>query len=427
MMADSLPRVVIVGGGFGGLNAARKLAGEAVQITLLDRRNHHLFQPLLYQVATAGLNPSDIATPIRRVLRQQKNVEVLLVEVTSIDLERKVVASDDGEFPYDYLIVATGARHSYFGHDDWEQYAPGLKSVGDALEIRRRILSAFEMAEREVDPDKRQAWLTFVVVGAGPTGVELSGALCEIAHHALARDFRRIDPTQARVILLEGSPRVLPPYAPALSERAREQLVRLGVDVRTGQLVTAIDAEGVRIGEEMISARTVLWAAGVTGSRLGRTLGVELDRANRVIVTPELSIPGHPEVYVVGDLASLKQDGMPIPGVAPAAIQEACHAVQNILCSIRGEPCKPFHYHDKGSLATIGRSAAVAQMGRFQLSGPIAWLAWLFIHVMFLIGFRNRVLVVIQWAWSFLSYDRGARLITGPLRREAESATVAKS
>jgi len=427
MMADSLPRVVIVGGGFGGLNAARKLAGEAVQITLLDRRNHHLFQPLLYQVATAGLNPSDIATPIRRVLRQQKNVEVLLVEVTSIDLERKVVASDDGEFPYDYLIVATGARHSYFGHDDWEQYAPGLKSVGDALEIRRRILSAFEMAEREVDPDKRQAWLTFVVVGAGPTGVELSGALCEIAHHALARDFRRIDPTQARVILLEGSPRVLPPYAPALSERAREQLVRLGVDVRTGQLVTAIDAEGVRIGEEMISARTVLWAAGVTGSRLGRTLGVELDRANRVIVTPELSIPGHPEVYVVGDLASLKQDGMPIPGVAPAAIQEACHAVQNILCSIRGEPCKPFHYHDKGSLATIGRSAAVAQMGRFQLSGPIAWLAWMFIHVMFLIGFRNRVLVVIQWAWSFLSYDRGARLITGPLRREAESATVAKS
>jgi NADH dehydrogenase len=425
-MAESLPRIVIVGGGFGGLNAAQELAGQSVQITLLDRRNHHLFQPLLYQVATAGLSPSDIATPIRRILRHQKNVEVLLVEATSVDLIRKVVGSDDGEFPYDYLIVATGARHSYFGHDDWAPFAPGLKSIGDALEIRRRILSAFELAERELDPEKRQAWLTFVVVGAGPTGVELSGALCEIAQHALAKDFRRINPAEARVILLEGSPRVLPPYAPILSEKAKQQLERLGVDVRTGQMVTSIDADGVHIGDEMIAARTVLWAAGVTGSRLGRMLGVELDRANRVLVTPELSIPGHPEAYVVGDLASLKQDGVPIPGVAPAAMQEARHAAQNILRSIRGEAPTAFRYFDKGSLATIGRSAAVAQMGRYQLSGTLAWLAWLFIHVMFLVGFRNRVLVVIQWAWSFFSYDRGARLITGPLHRKADCTETAE-
>ncbi len=426
-MADSLPRVVIVGGGFGGLTAAQKLASESVQITLLDRRNHHLFQPLLYQVATAGLNPSDIAMPIRRILRHQKNVEVLLAEVTSVDLNRKVVTSDDGEFPYDYLIVATGARHSYFGRDDWAKFAPGLKSIGDALEIRRRVLSAFEFAEREPDPVKRHAWLTFVIVGAGPTGVELSGALCEIARHALARDFRRIDPTQARVILLEGSPRVLPPYAPELSEKARQQLASLGVDVRTGQMVSSIDAEGVHIGEDFIAARTVLWAAGVTGSRLGRMLGVELDRANRVIVTPELSIPGYSEAYVVGDLATLKQNGVPIPGVAPAAMQEGEHAAQNIMRTIRGEARTPFRYHDKGSLATIGRSAAVAQMGRFKLSGTIAWLAWLFIHVMFLVGFRNRVLVVIQWAWSFVSYDRGARLITGPLRRETDRVETVKS
>jgi len=324
------------------------------------------------------------------------------------------------------LIVATGARHSYFGHDDWAQYAPGLKSIGDALEIRRRVLSAFEFAERESDPDKRHAWLTFVIVGAGPTGVEMSGALCEIARHALASDFRRIDPTQARVILLEGSSRVLPPYKPELSETARRQLAHLGVDVRTGQRVTAIDEGGVHIGDDFIPARTVLWAAGVTGSRLGRALGAELDHANRVIVTPELTIPGHPEAYVIGDLASLKQDGELVPGVAPAAMQEAEHAVQNILRTIRGEPRTPFHYHDKGSLATIGRSAAVVQMGRFQLSGWLAWITWLLVHIMFLIGFRNRVLVIIQWAWSFFSYDRGARLITGPLRRQSDQVEVAE-
>ncbi len=415
---DSRPHVVIVGGGFGGLNAARALARQPVRVTLVDRRNHHLFQPLLYQVATAALNPSDIASPIRRILRHQKNVQVLLAEARGIDLASKMVALDEGSLAYDYLIVATGARHSYFGRDDWTPFAPGLKSIGDALEIRRRVLSAFEMAERETDEALRKAWLTFVVVGAGPTGVELSGALCEIARHALARDFRRIDPKQAHVILLEGSDRVLPPYAPELSELARKQLVKLGVDVRTGQKVTNITADGVSMGEEHIPAKTVLWAAGVTGSRLGKSLGVPLDRANRVIVNADLTVPGHPEAFVVGDLASLTIDGALVPGVAPAAIQEARHAAANILLAMQGKTLLPFRYHNKGSLATIGRNSAVAQMGRLQLSGISAWLAWLLIHVMFLIGFRNRFIVIFQWAWSFLSYDRGARLITGPIRRE---------
>lgn len=420
-MASAVPRVVIIGGGFGGLNAARALKRARVQITLVDRRNHHLFQPLLYQVATAALNPSDIATPIRRVLRYQKNVEVLLAEARAIDLANRTITLDEGLLAYDYLIVATGVRHSYFGHDEWTPFAPGLKSIGDALEIRRRILSAFEMAERENDPDRRRAWLTFVIVGAGPTGVELAGSLCEIARHALARDFRRIDPTLARVVLLEGSDRVLPPYPPALSEKARRQLERLGVEVRTGQMVTNIDAEGVCVGGETLAARTVLWAAGIAASRLGRTLGVPLDRAGRVIVTPELTVPGHDEVYVVGDLASVVQDGVPVPGVAPAAIQESQHAAGNILRAMRGEPLWPFRYRNKGSLATIGRLAAVADLGRLKLSGMLAWLAWLFVHVMFLIGFRNRLIVMIQWAWSFITYDRGARLITGPLHREPDS------
>ena len=423
-MADQKPqpRVVIVGGGFGGLNAARRLNRAPLQVTLIDRRNHHLFQPLLYQVATAALSPSDIATPIRRILRNQKNVAVLLAEATGIDLSSRTIALDKGALAYDYLIVATGAKHSYFGHDEWIPNAPGLKSIGDALEIRRRVLSAFEEAEREPDPEQRHAWLTFVVVGGGPTGVELSGSLCEIAQHALARDFRHIDPAQARVILLEGSPRVLPPYVPELSEKARRQLVHLGVDVRTGKVVTSIDAEGVNIGDERIATRTVLWAAGVTGSRFGKAMGVPLDRAGRVIVGPDLSIPGHPEVFVIGDLASLSSDGKPVPGVAPAAMQEGRHTATNILRAIRGEPTLPFRYHDKGSLATIGRSAAVADLGKIKLSGPIAWLAWLFIHILFLIGFRNRVLVIIQWAWSYVSYDRGARLITGPLHTTTDLA-----
>jgi NADH:ubiquinone reductase (H+-translocating) len=416
------PHVVILGGGFGGLNAARELARAPVRVTLIDRRNHHLFQPLLYQVATAALNPSDIAVPIRRILRRQQNVEVLLAEALSVDLSAKVVTLDEGSVSYDYLIVATGARHSYFGHDEWARFAPGLKSVGDALEIRRRVLSAFELAEREQDPERRDAWLTFVVVGAGPTGVELSGALCEIAQHALAMDFRRINPAQARVILLEGSDRVLPPYLPELSEKARQQLSRVGVDVRTGQRVTSIDADGVSIGNEHIAARTVLWAAGVGGSGFGRALGVPLDRAGRVVVKPELSIADHPTVYVVGDLACLVQDGVQIPAVAPAATQEARHAARNVMRAIRGEPALPFRYKSKGSLATIGRSAAVADLGKIKLSGPLAWLAWLILHVLFLVGFRNRFIVVFQWAWSFISYDRGARLITGPLRRGESQA-----
>ena len=419
---DGLSRVVIVGGGFGGLNAAQGLAGAPVTVTLLDRRNHHLFQPLLYQVATAALNPSDIAIPIRRILRHQRNAEVLLAEATAVDLRAKVVVHDAGTIAYDQLIVATGARHSYYGKDDWAPFAPGLKSIGDALEIRRRVLSAFEFAERERDPSRRAAWLTFVVVGGGPTGVELSGALCEVARYALARDFRRINPVQARVILLEGSERVLPPYPPVLSERARRQLGELGVDVRTGQKVTSIDADGVTVGGENIPTRTVLWAAGVAGSGFGRALGVPLDRAGRVVVGPDLAITGFPEVFVVGDLAALVQDGSPIPAVAPAAMQQGRHAAQNVLRAVRGEPPLPFRYKDRGSLATIGRSAAVANLGRIRLSGPIAWLAWLMLHVVFLVGFRNRAIVVFQWAWSFLSYDRGARLITGPLRRKPKPA-----
>jgi NADH dehydrogenase len=421
-MAEQLPRVVIVGGGFGGLTTARALDGSPVQVSLIDRRNHHLFQPLLYQVATAALNPSDIATPIRRVLRKQKNAEVLLAEAKSIDLASKTVHLDVGEVQYDYLVVATGARHSYFGKDEWTPHAPGLKSIGDAVEIRRRVLSAFEYAERETDPEKRRAWLTFVIVGAGPTGVELSGALCEIARHALARDFRRIDPTQAQVVLLEGTDRVLPPYSPDMSAKCQRQLEKLGVDVRTSQKVTGIDDFGVSIGDKRIETRTVLWAAGVAGSRLGKTLGVPLDRAGRVIVNSDLSIPGHPEAFVVGDLSSCMQDGKPIPGVAPAAMQGARQTAINILRSIQGEPTVPFRYVNKGSLAAIGRSAAVADLGKFKLSGPVAWLAWLFIHLMFLIGFRNRFIVIFQWAWSFLSYDRGARLITGPLHREPDQA-----
>jgi NADH dehydrogenase len=415
-------RVVIVGGGFAGLSAARALARAPVRITLVDRRNHHLFQPLLYQVATAGLNPSDIAVPIRRILRKQKNIEVLLAEAQSVDLERREVGLDEGGIAYDYLIAATGARHSYFGHDEWAEHAPGLKSIGDALEIRRRVLTAFELAEREADAARREAWLRFVIVGAGPTGVELSGALCEIARHTLARDFRRIDPAQAHVVLLEGSDRVLPTYVPELSEKARRQLVRLGVDVRTGQRVTAVDAEGVSVGKERIVARTVLWAAGVAASRFGRAMGVPLDRAGRIAVQPDLSIAGHPEVFVVGDLAGVTQDAGLVPGVAPAAIQEARHAARNIVLTMRGAARLPFHYQDKGSLATIGRSAAVADLHFAKLSGFSAWVAWLALHLVTLVGFRNRVFVFLEWAWSFLSYDRGARLITGPLRHEPGQA-----
>jgi NADH dehydrogenase len=414
-MTVAQPRVVILGGGFGGLNAARALRRAPAEILLLDRQNHHLFQPLLYQVATAALNPSDIATPIRRILRHQENVEVQLAEALAIDPAARKVVLADGEVSYDFLIVATGATHSYFGHDEWAEHAPGLKSIEDALEIRRRVLFAFEAAERETDPARRRAWLTFVVVGGGPTGVELAGALSEIARHALALDFRRIDPAQAHVILMEGAPRVLPVYVEELSEKARQQLIGLGVDVRTGQQVSVVNEEGVKVGAARIEARTVLWAAGVAASPLARSLGVPLDRAGRVRVEPDLTVPGHREISVIGDLTSLEQDGRPIPGVAPAAIQEGLHAARNIVRSLQGKPPQRFRYKDKGSLATIGRAAGIADLHWVRLSGLLAWLAWLFIHILFLIGFRNRFVVLFEWAWSYVTYDRGARLITGRL------------
>ena len=404
--------MVIVGGGFGGLYAAKTLAGAPVRVTLVDRRNHHLFQPLLYQVATAALNPSDIAVPLRGVLRKQRNVSVILADATRVDVPGKKLILSDGELPYDYLIVATGATHSYFGRDAWARHAPGLKTIEDALEIRRRVLLAFEAAEREADPGRRRAWLTFAIVGGGPTGVELAGALAEIARHALARDFRAIDPRQARIVLLEGAPRVLPTFPAELSEKAREQLKRLGVEVRTAAKVTEVDGEGVAVGPERVPARTVLWAAGVAASGLGRTLGAPLDRAGRVLVTPGLTVPGRSDLFVIGDLAALEQDGKPVPGVAPAAIQMGRHAGDQIRRALRGEPLKRFRYDDRGMLATIGRAAAVAVFRRARLSGIVAWWAWLAVHIFFLIGFRNRFLVLFGWAWTYLTFRRGARLIT---------------
>jgi NADH dehydrogenase len=404
--------VVIVGAGFAGLNAARALARAAVQVTVVDRRNHHLFQPLLYQVATASLNPADIAAPIRRVLRRQRNAEVILADVTGVDLPGRRVLLSDGELPYDRLILATGATHSYFGHPEWARFAPGLKTVEDALEIRRRILTAFERAEREADPERQRAELTFVVVGGGPTGVELAGAIAEIARHALGSDFRHIAPERSRVLLLEGAPTVLSAYPAALRASAARQLERLGVEVRTGAMVTQLDGDGVEVAGARIAATTVLWAAGVQASPLARALGVPLDRAGRVRVAPDLSVPGHPEVQVIGDLASLEQDGGQVPGVAPAAIQQGRHAAQNLVRALAGAPPVAFRYRDRGALATIGRGSAVARLGRVELSGQIAWLAWLFIHLLFLIGFRSRAAVILQWAWSYLTFDRGARLIT---------------
>ncbi len=411
-----MPHIVVLGGGFGGLYAARELRRVEGRVTVIDRRNFHLFQPLLYQVATAALNPSDIAAPIRSVLRRQANVDVLLGEAVRIDTTRRLVVLADGaEVAYDYLVVATGATHSYFAHPEWERDAPGLKTIEDALEIRRRVLLAFEEAERETDPERQRAWLTFVIVGAGPTGAELAGALSEIARQTMLRDFRRINPSSARVILLEGQERVLPTYPADLSAKAEAQLRRLGVEVMTGAVVTSLDDREVCIGDTAIPTRTVLWAAGVQASPLARSLGVELDRAGRVLVNRDLTIPGHPEVFVIGDLAAVRQDdGSLVPGVAPAAIQEGVHVARNIERAIEGQPLRAFHYHDKGALATIGRAAAVGDLGRrLHLSGFIAWFAWLSIHIFFLIGFRNRLLVILQWAWAYITYQRGARLITG--------------
>jgi NADH dehydrogenase len=409
-----LPHVVIVGGGFGGLYATRALRKAPVRVTVIDRRNHHLFQPLLYQVATAALNPSDIAAPIRSVLRRQKNATVLLAQAWGVDTAAKKLLLDAGEsLDYDWLILAAGATHSYFGRDEWEPLAPGLKTIEDALEIRRRVLFAYEAAEREPDPERRKAWLTFVVIGGGPTGVELAGALAEVSRHTLARDFRRIDPAQARIMLLEGGPRVLPTYPPDLSEKAERQLRKLGVEVRTGAKVTGMDDGGVELGGgERIDARTRIWGAGVTASPLARSLGAPLDRAGRVKVTPRLTVPEHPEIFVIGDLAAVEQDGKPVPGVAPAAMQGGSYAGRAVARLVAGKPVEPFRYWDKGSLATIGRSAAVADFGRVKLSGFIAWAAWLFVHILYLIGFRNRILVLVEWAWAYLTFQRGARLIT---------------
>lgn len=404
--------IVIVGAGFGGLRAAQQLKSSPARVTVLDRRNHHLFQPLLYQVATAGLNPSDIAAPIRGILRRQRNTTVLLAEVTAIDLATRRVLLSDGDIGYDFLILAAGATDDYFGHEAWAQHAPGLKSFDDAVEIRTRVLLAFEAAERASDDVERARWLTFVVIGGGPTGVELAGALSEIARHTLARDFRRFDPREARVVLLERGPRVLAAYGEASSASAARQLERLGVDVRTGTMVTDIDAHGVTLGSERIAARTVLWAAGVRGVSLARTLGLPLDRAGRVVVERDLSLPGHPEAFVIGDLCAFEQGSKSVPGVAPAAMQMGDHAAANVLRLLGGRPTEAFVYRDKGSLATIGRAAAVAEIGWFRLSGLLAWLAWLGIHIFFLIGFRNRALVLFEWSWAYLTYQRGARLIT---------------
>jgi NADH dehydrogenase len=410
--AASLPHVVIVGCGFGGLAAVRSLARANVRVTIVDRANHHLFQPLLYQVATAGLASVAIAAPIRHILRRQANVTTLLAEVLSIDVARRTLILDGGEqLEYDYLIVATGATHSYFGRDDWAPLAPGLKTLDDAMEIRRRVLLAYERAERETDPAVRRRLLNFVVVGGGATGVELAGTLAEIARHTLANEFRRIDSRDAHVVLVEGAERVLPAYPPSLSEKARRQLERLGVEVRTKTLVTAIDASGVRFGDTQMAAGTVLWAAGVAASPLGRMLGAPLDRAGRVLVEPDLSIPGHPEVFVIGDLASVQSGGKPVPGVGPAAKQMGRRAARNLRARLRGDPTVPFRYVDYGSLATIGRHAAIGVFGPLKFWGLPAWLFWLFLHIYFLIGFRNRLMVMADWAWSYMTFARNARIV----------------
>ncbi len=421
---SSRPRVIVVGGGFGGLWATRALSGDDVDITLIDRRNHHLFQPLLYQVATAGLSSPDIAAPLRHILRNQRNVEVRLGEVSGLDMQSRTVTLADGEqLPYDLLLLASGATHAYFGHDEWSGDAPGLKTLDDALAIRRRLLLAFERAEACDDPDERAAWLSFAVVGGGPTGVELAGTLAEIARHTLRREFRKIDPSHARVRLIEAGPRVLASFPESLSAKAQRQLEKLGVEVVTGTPVSAIDGRGFTLGEQFVPARTVLWAAGVAASPLGALLGVERDRAGRVPVAPDLSVPGHPEIFIAGDLASVVQDGKPVPGVAPAAKQMGAHVAAAMRARLSGKPAPAFRYRDFGNLATIGRMAAVVDLHGIKLSGLLAWWFWLAAHVFFLIGFRNRIIVLINWAWAYWSYQRHARIILGqdvPTRRPGE-------
>ena len=410
-------QVLIVGGGFGGLRVARALArARDLELTLLDRRNHHLFQPLLYQVAMAALSPAEIAYPIRTIFTHQRNIRVLLETATGVDLAARTLRTASlGALPYDYLVLACGSRHSYFGHADWEDHAPGLKSLEEATEIRRRVLTAFELAEKEPDPAAQRRLLTFVVIGGGPTGVELAGALGEISRHTLSRDFRRIDPERARVILLEAGPRILPSFAPTLSERATRDLERVGVHVWTRATVTAVGPGTVTLGAETIQAATVLWAAGVAASELNATLGVPLDRQGRVLVGPDCSVPGHPEVFVIGDQAHLEEQpgAPPLPGLAPVAMQQGRHVARTILADLEGKPRAPFHYRDKGQMATIGRRAAVFDAFGIRLTGFIAWIGWLFIHLIELIGFRNRLVVLSNWVYNYFTYDRGVRLITG--------------
>jgi NADH dehydrogenase len=415
-------RVVIVGGGFGGLSAALGFGRAPVEVTLVDRCNYHLFQPLLYQVATGTLSPANIASPLRNILKRHKNTRVLLAEATGIDASNRRVILSDGSIEYDTLVVSTGSSHQYFGHDEWEEFAPGLKTIEDATDMRRRILLAFETAEREPDPEKLRAWMTFVIVGGGPTGAELAGALGEIANDTLRRDFRKIDPSDARIILVEGADRVLPVYPQKLSASARTMIERLGVTVRTSAMVTDVSKESVTIREgdktETIPTRTVLWAAGVLGSPLGRIVaqqtGATIDKAGRVSVEPDLTAPGHPEIFVIGDLANfLHQTGKPLPGVAQSAIQEGRYVAALVARRLRGKKSRPFHYLDKGNLATIGRGAAVADLNWLHLSGFPAWLLWIFVHLLYIVEFQNRLLVFVQWAWLYFTYDRSARLITG--------------
>jgi NADH:ubiquinone reductase (H+-translocating) len=406
------PHVVILGAGFGGLEAARTLARSRVQVTVIDKRNHHLFQPLLYQVATAALSATDIAAPIRKLLVDQTNTKVLLARAVGVDTEKKVVQLTDGQVPYDYLIVAAGMTNSYFGHDDWEAFAPGLKSLEDALEIRRRVLFAYEAAERETDPEKQRHWLSFVVVGGGPTGVELAGALSEIARRTMAANFRTYDPSSARVVLVEGGSRLLAAFPEDLAKRAERDLAELGVEVRLSTRVTAIDEDGISLGAERIAARTVVWGAGVAGVPVAKTLGVPVDRQGRIAVQHDLSVQGKDGVFVVGDLAAFQQeDGTFVPGVAPAAIQQGHLAAKNVIHLVRKEGTETFQYFDKGSMATIGRSRAIAVAGNLKMTGFLAWLAWLFVHVLSLVGFRNRVVVLLEWAWAYVSFQRSARII----------------
>jgi len=414
-----MPRVVIVGAGFGGLEAAKKLACKDVRVTVIDRTNYHLFQPLLYQVATAALSPADIAAPVRAVLSKCKNMEVMLAEVQSVDVDAKKIKTTDMEIAYDFLIVATGARHSYFGHNEWEKLAPGLKSLEDAIELRRRLLMAFEYAEKITDEAARKAAMTFVIIGGGPTGVEMAGAIAEIARYTLAKDFRHIDPSQARVILIEAEPRLLAAFPEDLSASAMKQLVALGVEVRTGTRATNLTETGLQVGDEFIPCRVKIWAAGNNASFVGKTLGVPADRVGRVMVNDDLTIPGHPEVQVIGDLANFShQTGQPLPGVSPVAMQQGRHAARNVLRMIANRKPRRFRYWDKGSMATIGRNKAVADLNFVHLSGLPAWLVWLFVHIIFLVGFRNRIAVLFQWAWAYFTFNKGARLITRNFQSE---------